>query len=58
MILVPWVEIEVDLRSVKHMTKPMGPSDGLGMGIMTGLDDGEAFEVRLGGRSSRLARIK
>ena len=55
---MPRDEIEVDLRSLKHMVEPMGPSEGLGTGIMTGLDDGEAFEVRLGGRSSRLARIK
>ena len=26
------------------MVKPMGPSDGLGMGIMTGFNDGGAFE--------------
>ena len=43
---MPRDEIEVDLRSVKHMVEPMGPSDGLGMGITTGLDDGDAFKVR------------
>ena len=57
---MPWVEIEVDLRSVKHMTKPMGPIDGLGMGIMTDFDDddGSAFKSpkRIG--SIRLVRIK
>ena len=45
---MPRDEIEVDLRSVKHMVEPMGPpgGDGLGMGITTGLDDGDAFKVR------------
>ena len=45
--MIPRDEIEVDLRSIKHMVEPMGPpgGDGLGMGITTGLDDGDAFKV-------------
>ena len=31
---MPYDEIEVDLRSVKHVMKPMGSSDGLRVAFM------------------------
>ena len=44
------------MRSVKHVVKPMGPSDGLGMGIMTEFDDDGAFKPPQQLASIRLVR--